>query len=147
MKKRIGILIGIVFLALFILPTTYSYIKERVYYKNHIVAITTFTEVTILDKIIEDDKFYLEFTFDSEHYIDKYKLEDNVRIYQLSSKELYEQVDLSRSDDYIGLTIESEIDKNKVSNQEINDFQSDPFLILSKQEYSNFITIVNIHQR
>ena len=61
-------------------------------------------------------------------------MDDNVRIYSLANKELYEQVDMNRSDDYIGLTIRSEVDKNIVSNEEIRGFEqddSDMVMILS----------------
>lgn len=146
MKKRTGILVGVVLLAIVLGPITYSYVKEKMYYDNHIVAISTFVEITILDKFIEDEKYYLEFTIDSEHFIDKYKMNEIVRIYSLANKELYEQVDLSRSDDYIGLTIRSEVDKNIVSDEEIRSFELDPFLILSKQEFSKHIEIVDVHQ-
>ncbi|GEN44850.1 hypothetical protein [Alkalibacillus haloalkaliphilus] len=147
LKKGIGILIGVVLLALVLGPATYSYVKEKMYYENQLFTIISFAEVTILDKFMEDENYYLEFTIDNEHYIDKYKINDCHRIYQLADKELYEQVDLSRTDDSIGLTIESEVDKNKVSNHEIRNFELDPFLVLSKQEYSKYIEIVDILQR
>lgn len=114
LNKKLAILSGFVLLVLALAPTTYSYVKEKIYYKNHFVAITTFAEITVLDKFIEDEKYYLKFTVDNEYYIDKLKMVDNVRIYQFENKALYDQVDINRSDEYIGLTIKSEIEKKSV---------------------------------
>lgn len=102
--------------------------------------------MTILDKYAENGQYFLQFRIDSGYYIDKYNIKDNIRTYKLADHALFDQIDQNRAEDYAGITIEAMIDRRNISQEEARGIESDPFSIISRQEYSQYITVVNLSE-
>ncbi|KKO54008.1 hypothetical protein [Paenibacillus sp. DMB20] len=89
-------------------------------------------------------KNYIKLTLDSEYYIDRYNIKDNVRVYEVPNKELFDSIDPNKSKDYIGITIQATVSMNDIIEEEFNWLRSDPFAIIAKEEYSKFIKVVSV---
>lgn len=146
-KKRIFIFTGIALVIIIGLlsPKIYNYMDNKLYYSNHIVTYVSLAEFTVLDKYTEEDSYFLKISLDSEYFIEKYKIKDKVRTYKVDSKELYDKVNLSRSEDLLGLQIESVIPTDDILKEEIRTFRRDPIRVISKPEYSKFIKIIDVY--
>ena len=143
MKKNI-VFIGLILLIILVSsPKIYSYFEEKFYFKNHIVTAFSLS-VIVLDKHEKDDNYYVTFSLDNQDHIDKYNIKEKEWVYKLSNKELFDKIDLEHLEKYAGFTVESIVDTRNISQEEENNFRSDPFLIMSKQEYSKYIRVVAI---
>ncbi|WP_068615804.1 hypothetical protein [Paenibacillus tuaregi] len=145
MKRSYVILMSIILLLLIIFtPIIVSSVQEKQYYKNNIVSYTGFADITILEKYVEKDKNYLKLTLDSKYYIDRYNIKDNVRVFEVPSKELFDSINPNKPKNYIGITIQATVSKNDILEEEFNWLKSDPFAIIAKEEYSKYIKVVGI---
>lgn len=148
MKARKIIIISTVLLVfVFISPKIYKTIEEGLYFKNHIVSYIAFADISITDKFTKDNEYFIELNIESEHYIKKYKIQDNtLRTYKLSNEELYNQIQFDRNIDYAGITFKSVIDTRDITLDEAEKLKEDPLLIISRQEYSKYIEVINISE-
>lgn len=148
MKARKFIIISSILLVFVLIsPKIYKTIEEGVYFKNHIVSYIAFADISITNKFTKGNEFFIELNIESEHYIKKYKIKDNtLRTYNLSSEKLYNQIHLDRNIDYAGITFKSVIDTRDMTQDEAEKFKEDPLLIISNQEYSKYIEVINISE-
>lgn len=146
-KKRIfiGTLVIILLLVVFV-PKFISYWNDRNYYSNNMVTYFSLAEFSILDKYVEGDTYYLKLSIDSEYFDSKYKLKGKTKEYSLGKNiDLFNKIDLNNPIKYTGIQLESTVPLNKINQEEKSNLRRDPISVISKEEYDDFITIIDVY--
>ncbi|WP_339304132.1 hypothetical protein [Paenibacillus sp. FSL R5-0519] len=144
-KILIGTLVIILLLVVFV-PKFISYYNDKNYYSNNMVTYFSLAEFSILDKYVEGDTYYLKLSIDSEYFDSKYKLKGKTKEYSLGKNiDLFNKIDLNNLKKYTGIQLESVIPLNKINQEEKSNLQRDPISVISKDEYNDFITILDVY--
>lgn len=148
MTKKGAIITGVIVIIVIALlsPKIYQGMQERAYLRNHVFSYFSLAEFTLLDKYADGDTYYLELSIDG-YYASYFNMEDNnIRVYSLGdNEELFDSIDVNNSENYTGIAVQSKVAYDRISEEEAEDLREDPLIILSKEEYSEFIEILRVY--
>ncbi|TDQ40707.1 hypothetical protein [Aureibacillus halotolerans] len=144
MKKKHFVLIGLVLLLAVVFgPKVYEAIENHIYQKNHVGAVMVSLYITIHDKYVEDGEYFIELLLGDE-VTKYYNLENPIRAYRAENAEVYHAIDLSRLEDYPGVTLRSSVHVDNLTEQEEKILKEDPFFIISSQKYSKYVEVISV---
>ncbi|QCT01219.1 hypothetical protein E6C60_0496 [Paenibacillus algicola] len=144
MKTRSYVLLAVILLAVAASPKLYALYQERIHFNKPLVSIIAFADLSIKGKFAREEKYYLEVEIERGYYTKAYDIDDPVRTYALSGKELYDQIQLDEKTDYAGVTLKSVVHIRELASDEAERLRMDPFLIISDQKYSKYVEIINL---